>query len=286
MEADKRRRQQTRVTLWRYPMAALKQISGLSLAWQVVRERSAPGIGESDAGSDAATVPVVGAQVCVNGMASIPCAITDSSGKFTLSGLPPTTNVAVTVNATGYRSAVLPISVGTTPMVGTTGPVSMLSAGDPDPSIGTTIDWTDKGQVVFFVLGPGALTPDSGPIGDPGAMVTLSPSSGVGPLFLTDQNTFAADAQALIDVGGAVYNVSPGSYTLAVNDPTGNCQPVLYPFPGWGYPGTAHEVAFPVLEGYVTVVGEYCTKNASGTPGDASASDAQSTVADAESGAD
>jgi hypothetical protein len=62
----------------------------------------------------------------------------------------------------------------------------------------------------------------------------------------------------------AVYNVAPGNYTLTFDDPTGDCEPIAAPFAGWGYPGTAHDVTFPVLQGYITTAGVYCSKNAPG----------------------
>jgi hypothetical protein len=265
--------------------------TGLSLTWNVNVQNPAVGTGELDAG-DASTpaVPAAGVNVCVHQMPTIPCTTTDSTGTFTLTGLPSATDIVVTLVASGYRSLALPVLTGTSAMNATTSPIAMAKSTDPSPSIGTSIDWADAGQVQFFALGPGAFLPGTGPVGDPGTMVTLAPKTGVGPLFLTDQNTFDAGATALIDVAGAAYNVTPGNYTLTFDDPTGDCEAISAPFAGWGYPGTAHDVTFPVLAGYTTTAGVYCTKNAHADGGTdaaaASASDASTADASSDSAAD
>jgi hypothetical protein len=251
--------------------------TGLSLTWNVNVQSPAVGTGELDAGdASTAAVPVVGVNVCVNQMPTIPCVTTDSTGTFTLTGLPSATDLVVTLVATGYRALALPVLTGTSAMNATTSPIGMAKSTDPDPSIGTTVDWADAGQVQFFALGPGAFLPGTGPVGDPGTSVTLAPKTGVGPLFLTDQNTFDAGATVLIDVAGGIYNVIPGHYALTFNDPTGDCEPISAPFAGWGYPGTAHAVTFPVLAGYTTTAGVYCTKNAHADGGVDAAVDAGS----------
>jgi hypothetical protein len=251
--------------------------TGLSLTWNV-NLRSIPiGLGEGDAGDAAAPAqPVPGVTACVMPMASIPCATTDSTGTFTLSGLPASTDLVVTLVATGFRSIAVPIQTSTGAMNATTSPLTMMKTSDPDPSIGATIDWADAGQLQFFALGPGALLPGAGPEGAPGASVTLAPApvGGVGPLFLTDENTFDASAKALIDVAGVVYNVTPGTYSLTFGDPAGDCEPIASPFAGWGYPGATHDVTFPILAGYTTTAGVYCTPNTQADAGPDGAVDA------------
>jgi hypothetical protein len=257
---------------------------GLTLTWQVVVQAPSPGTGEPDAGdasAAAAALPVAGAMVCVDQRTDIACATTDSTGRFTLSGLPAATRILVTVDAAGYRSIALPVETSA-PVDATRTPVSMARATDPSPPIGETVDWANEGQVEFFAIGPGAIG-GSGPVGDPGTRVTLTPMSGTGPLFLTDQNTFDAGAAALIDVAGVAFNVTPGSYALTFDDPTGDCEPITQPFAGWGYPGSTHQVTFPVLKGYTTLVGVYCAKTTQ-TGGGADAGDAGSPLDGASDG--
>jgi hypothetical protein len=227
----------------------------VTLTWQVAAQLPPLGSGGADAG---AAQPIAGAKVCVNAVPSIACVTTDAQGSFMLPGLPAVGDVVVTIDAAGYRSVALAVATMGASVAGTIGPIVMPSASAPDPAIGATVDWANKGQVEFFALGPGALVPDGGAEGVPGATVTFAPMSGVGPVFVTDQNTFDASAPSLIDAIGAVYNVDPGNYSLTIDAPANDCESISFPLTGYGYPGAAHQVKFPVLKGYTTFVGEYC----------------------------
>jgi hypothetical protein len=244
--------------------------SGVTLTWKVQSATVAAGVG--DASTGAAATPLAGVKVCAYPMASIPCVTTDATGVFVLPGLPAATPVAITLDKDGYRSLLAPVLMATSHDE-TAEPISMTKTTDPDPPIGKAIDWTGKGQVEFFVLGQGAFLVDAGPEGDPGAMVTLAPMSGDGPFFITDQNTFDASAKTLIDALGAAYNLPAGSYSLTFADATHDCEPLVAGFGGWGYPGAAHEVTFPIVAGYTTIVGEYCPPVTT-SPTDSGASDA------------
>lgn len=254
--------------------------SGVSVRFQVVVQVPVRGVGPVDAG---AAPPIVGATACVHGMPSIPCATTDATGIFELTGLPSPANLTVTIDQTGYRSLALVLATSGAAIDGVargTGPLALFKTSDGDPPVGTTIDWT-KGQVEFFAIGPGALSPGSNlPAGVPGATVTLTPAGGFGPVFLTDQNTFDAGATKLIDAIGFAWNLAAGEYTLTVAAPSNDCEAILNPFTAWGYPGESgsHEVKFPILAGYTTLVGEYC-----GAPlaSDAGTSDGAAPITDA-----
>jgi len=253
--------------------------SGVTLTWKI--QSATVAAGDGDAATGAAATPLAGVKVCAYLMASISCETTDATGVFVLAGLPSATPVALTLDKEGYRSLIAPVFM-TASHDETAEPIGMTKTTDPDPPIGKAIDWTGKGQVEFFVLGQGALLPDAGPEGDPGAVVTLAPMSGDGPFFFTDQNTIDASAKTLIDDLGAAYNLPAGSYSLTFADATHDCEPIVTGFGGWGYAGTSqHEVAFPIVAGYTTIVGEYCapittspTDSGAGDAGDKDASDA------------
>ncbi len=243
----------------------------VSLKWVVVLNPRQSGSGNSDGGfarvdgGDGGLPGVAGAKVCAYQMPSVPCVMTDSDGIFTLAGLPPLADVLITFDKDGYRPIAQPVETASSDMDGTGNPLYMGRTSDPDPPIGGAVDWQNKGQVAFFVLGPNALLGDAGTayVGDPGATVTVTPATGgIGPLFLTDQNTFDASAKTLIDLQGEAYNLDPGNYTMTLGDPNNDCEPISYGFGGWGYPGAAHQVNFPVIPGYTTgLVGELCTPN-------------------------
>jgi hypothetical protein len=234
---------------------------GVAITWKVDSDLVPVGGGPGDAGDAAApNPPVSGAQICVYGMTSVPCVTTDTAGSFTLplTELATGIQIVLTVVKTGYRSSAEPIVVPSTSIDESSQPLFLESASDPAPPIGVTVDWTTKGVVSFFALGPGAIkaTP---PLGDPGATVTLTPMSGVGPLFLTDSNTFDTSATALVDIVGRSYNVAPASYTLTFGDAVNDCEAIGGAFSGWGYPAAKHQVAFPVIAGFTTSVGVFCT---------------------------
>jgi hypothetical protein len=248
----------------------------VSLSWQIATQVPALGAGEPDAASDAGAPPVSGAKVCIYQMATIPCATTDATGHFTLTGLPLGSQLLMTVDKAGYRSVAEPIvtpgaDAGVAEIAVTTGAIGMALVSDAAPPVGAAIDWTTTGQIQFFALGTGAIT-GVGPVGAPGTTVTMAPMSGVGPAFLTADNTFDASATTLIDVVGAFYNVAPGSYTLTMNGPGVDCEPITAPVTAYGYPGAAHQVTLPVIAGYTTTGGEYC--GTTSVPGAGDAGDA------------
>jgi hypothetical protein len=241
----------------------------VSVTWQIVAQVPAVGTGESDGG---ARTPISGVKVCIYQMASIPCATTDGSGTFTLTGVPAKGNFVLVADKEGYRSIASPIVTAGLNLNGLSSPLAMALATAPDPGIDGGVDWTGKGQIQFFALGPGAIFPDGGPEGVPGATVTLSPESGVS-LFLTDQNTFDFAATKLVDVAGVAYDVTPGTYTLTFDAPDNDCEAIAAPFAGWGYPAAAHQVTFPVIAGYTTGTGVYCAPTGSSTPPDGGSPD-------------
>ena len=250
---------------------------GLSLKWLVLLDPRQAGTGNGDGGvSDAGLPGVSGAKVCVYQMASIPCTTTDANGAFTLAGLPPLADLAITFDKDGYRPIAQAIETASIDMDGTANPLYMGRTSDPDPPIGATVDWANKGQVAFFALGQNAITGDGGTayIGDPGATVMITPMSGTGPLFLRDDNTFDTSSKTLVDLQGWAYNLDPGNYTMTLGDPNNDCEPISYGFGGWGYPGGPHQVNFPIIKGYTTsLVGELCLPN-SRIAGDGGSTDA------------
>jgi hypothetical protein len=243
---------------------------GVNVTWQITVRAPAFGQGPSDASAPA--TPLAGVSVCVYQMAGVPCVTTDAQGAFTLKGVPAQGEFVITADKAGYRSLAQPmVTMGVNVNAATVGPLAMAAVSDPDPPVGAAIDWVNKGQVEFFVLGPGALVPDSGPEGVPGATVTFTPASGVGPVFLSDENSFDASAKTLIDALGGVYNVDPGNYTLTFTAANADCENIVVPVEGFGYPGGAHQVTFPVIKGYTTTVGTFCNATSAVVSTDAGA---------------
>ena len=214
----------------------------------------------NDAGA-APTVPVSGAQVCVYQMPSIPCATSNDQGIFTISGLPPLTDLALVVTKDTYRAVLRPIQTATGNMDGTANPISLqLESAAVGPDDGGALDWTTHGVVSFFAVAP---LPGSDTMfgGDPGASFVISPEAGAGPYYLYDDGRYATDASALVATAGIFAEVPPGNYTIGIDDTAHDCAPILSPFGEWGYPATQLSVKFPIVAGYLTgPVGFFCTR--------------------------
>ena len=213
----------------------------------------------ADAAAAAPTVPVSGAQVCVYQMPSFPCATSNDQGIFTLTGLPPLTDLALVITKDAYRAVLRPIQTATGNMDGTANPISLqLESATVGPS--GALDWTTHGVVSFFAVAP---LPGSDTMfgGDPGASFTIAPEAGAGPYYLYDDGRYATDASALVGTAGIFTDVAPGNYTIAIDDAVHDCAPILSPFGEWGYPATQLSVKFPVVAGYLTgPVGFFCTR--------------------------
>jgi hypothetical protein len=245
--------------------AAFDGQTSLNLKW-LITEQPAIGYGYGDAGglnsgADGGMSPIAGVKVCVYQNTAIPCATSAADGTFTLGNLPPRTNMTLSFTADGYVPILKAIQTASSDMDGTSNPVRMTLSSDPDPNLGgVTIDWTNKGQLAFFALGP---QPDASSTlsADVGATVALSPSAGNGPYYLDGNGDFDLTATSLLSGGvGYYYNLPAGNYTLTFTDHVNNCAPLDVFFAGYGWPDPPTSVQFPIVAGYVTeLVGVLCT---------------------------
>jgi hypothetical protein len=242
------------------------------LTWKFVALTAVLGGGNADAADSGAAPPVGGVRVCVDAMPAIACATSGADGTFTLAGLPTGTRLRITGDKSGYRSALMPVAAAApTDIDLTANPVALLSASSPDPSIGAAIDWTNSGQILFFLLGPSAAGATSG-YGDPGSSVALSPPSGTGFKYLNKDNTFSSGT-AFTDVLGLAFNVAPADYLADITSHD-TCAPIPSP-EAWGYTTTTPDaVGLPVLAGHVTYAGAFCLAGPDAGPSDAGTSDA------------
>jgi hypothetical protein len=248
----------------------------VAIHWKILTQ-TLPGIGSPEAGADDAgggadagdagrgAAPVEGAMICVYQNSAIPCATTDSKGEFTLGGLPPVTNVPLTLEKTGYYPEILAINTPGTDTDDTMYPQYLSKVTDETylQTLGITPD-TTKGRVQVAAIG---FAHDAGLTGlgfgaDVGAMISLSPMSGTGPFFVDHGNLYAPDAGSYVGLLATYFNVDPGMYAVTVIDPVNDCEATSFPFSGNGYPGGAmsHQVLFPVVGGFTTVLAELCTQ--------------------------
>ncbi len=213
--------------------------------------------GTADAG-DGGVIPLEGLEVCVYQDASIPCVMTDSTGRFTIGGLSAMSDIVISLKKTGYRPTLLAIETGSTNMDGSAaGPYPIPRMGGSPSSSPVAVDLSTKGMAVFFAIGQGAV----GGLGDGvGTMVSLSPATGNGPYFIDDHGALDPSATSVVAQNGVYFNLAPGMYQIAFDDPNHDCASLSIPF-GFGFSTSlANSVKFPIVAGYQTgPIGVLCT---------------------------
>jgi hypothetical protein len=224
-----------------------------------------------DGGVTLSSLPgLPGVTVCVYTNSAIPCVTTQGDGTFSMPGLPVRSDIVLSLKKDGYLSYLLPIETASTDTDERNSPVYMGKPGTTAPAIGVPINFTDKGAIDAFVLvvqgaAMNMLTATAG------TSISIDPMTANGPFYLgnggfvLDAGTFQGGATALF------YNVDPGMYTLTYANPSYDCEPISFPFGGFGWPvpSPPHSLKVVVAAGYVTgIVGALCTPNPKIVPTD------------------
>jgi hypothetical protein len=214
----------------------------------------------ADAG-DGGAMPLEGLEVCVYQNAAIPCVMTDSTGKFTIGGLPQMSDVVISFKKDGYRPILLAIETGSTNMDGSAaGAYPIPRMGGSPSSSPVAVDMMTKGTVVFFALGPGGGGGVASLGGAVGTMVSLAPAGGDGPYFINDKGALDPSATSVLAQTGLYFNLDAGMYQMTFNDPNHDCASLSIPF-GFGFSTSLpNSVKFPIVAGYQTgPIGVLCT---------------------------
>ncbi len=206
---------------------------------------------------------LAGVSVCVYQNRAIPCVTTDANGIFTISGLPASSEIALTFHREGYVPVLTAIATPNTNIDGLSGAGSPLLMASSTASSMTpvVIDVSNKGLVTVVAVIPGASGKPTDATGDVGAKINLSPMTGNGPYFLDQTNAaIVPSATSMVYEGAVYFNLDPGDYEITIDDPDHSCSP-LSPIIGlYGYPAPPTSVKFPIVAGYSTsAVGFYCT---------------------------
>jgi len=234
--------------------------AGFKLTWSLVNASPAPAgdAGAADAGPR--KLPgVEGVKICVKDHPEIACATSAADGSFELDGLPPLTNLILTIDKDGFVKESKTIQTASTDMNVGNG-ILMFETSKAAVAGGVTQDPT-KGAVSLFAIGPVPGSTDQTAFQtEPGVSVSLSPKSGDGPHFSNRKGKFDPSATTTLDGLAFYYNVDPGDYTLTFTDAQLDCAPISIGLSGWGIPDPPSSVKFTVLAGYVTEeVGVFCT---------------------------
>jgi hypothetical protein len=204
-----------------------------------------------------------GVTVCVYTNSAVPCVTTQGDGTFSMPGLPVRSDIVLSLKKEGYLSYLLPIETASTDTDERTSPVYMGKPGPTAPAIGVPINFTDKGAIDAFALVAQGAAAMNMLTTTAGTAVSIDPMTANGPFYLDNGGGYVHDAGTF--QGGATalfYNVDPGMYTLTYANPSYDCEPISFPFGGFGWPvpSPPHSLKVVVAAGYVTgIVGALCT---------------------------
>ncbi len=217
------------------------------------------GAAGADAGSDAGTTavsgtivalvdlttPVAGLQVCVYGDSSIPCVQTDSSGAYTITGVPADQEILLEYTKATYFPSLVTVKTRTSPIdIGEFPAPTEQEANVFAAIVGITIDKT-KAQVLATAVQPGST---GGFIGQDGVTVSLAPQSGTGPYFTNSSNLPDTSLTSTSTSGlGLFANVNPGDPEITFIRPGKSCTPHDMAWPGTA----ANSVRIKTVAGYL-----------------------------------
>ena len=239
---------------------------------------------DSNGNLDLPMAPVSGVEVCVREHAEIACATSDAEGAWSLSGAPPSSELALTFQKDGYISVLRPVLTGLSDVVLQDDENHLLTVQQLEALwAGVSID-PAKGAIAFFATALGTRLRSGSLDWARDVTLSVSPDVGDGPLFLDETGTYVPGATATTGGYGGLLNLDPGDYTLtfthasscaSIGDTTGGA---VYGFPAGV--GTEPILRVPVLAGYVTApIGVFCPSAppglspSAGDAGDAAASD-------------
>jgi hypothetical protein len=196
--------------------------------------------------------PLSSVEVCVDQHPEITCTFSDSSGHFSIQ-VPGNAEVAITFSKAGFTGVVVPVvtstadqtqwEIGIPPFAMTQGFYEGFSgAAYPAAATGFLQVEVDKAN--------------TNQVGLAGAVLTLSPSSGEGPIY-ADPSFMMADPllQATSGIGFARFaNVAPGVVEVQIGPSTLSC---ASNFGGWTAPD-ANAARVPIVAGFETHTGFAC----------------------------
>jgi hypothetical protein len=220
-----------------------------------------------------ATPPLARVEVCLREHPEVACVTTGADGSWTLRGVPTNAEVMVTLELAGRISFLRAIKTATADiMMQPFENAITLVADVPSFLPNVTVDFA-KGGIVFFITMPGTRF-QNGFDWLRGFTVTMTPSSGQGPLYLDATHTHDPAATSSAGGWGHYVNLETGTYTLEFAVPPGTtCSDWAVPM--YGYPTDQPlKIRVPVVAGFATgPVGLFCTPPASDGGADAAPSD-------------
>lgn len=177
------------------------------------------------------STPLEGVMLCVDGHKEITCATSASDGKYTLTGLPVGAELELRATKDGFVDSATFMTIGADPVADYNGSmVTDATAGLLYAAAGAGTYDVTKASLAVSVLMPDPAAAGK-TLGLEGATVTITPTSGVGPVYTTEKNVPDQTLTATTKGGGAVWGgVTPGAVSMEVTAPGKTCSAYKY---GW-----------------------------------------------------
>lgn len=190
---------------------------------------------------DSSSTALEGMTFCVYEEGPESCVTTGADGRYSLT-LPADTNTGLLGEKAGYPKLFRLLRLSGNRVLTT-----LVAANDTEAAV----NYTTMGAA--YPLGEdGALTISAA---DPATCSALSPSAGVGPIYL---NEYGAPDLALIAMStshtATFAKLPPGDYEGDVRHPSMICSVA----DGWGWPSNTHSFRARVLAGYETFIAPWC----------------------------
>ena len=203
---------------------------------------------------------------------SQPCATTDSKGAWSFV-FAPKQELILGFHKDGYDHQLIAVDVGTADIQVTTptrlAPIVDVDGG-PDGGTSATYGWDpsvklapSKGSVNLVAV-QSAASADAGTAAPgfdftTGVSFEVTPKSGVGPYYVTPDETWDQSAKATVGGYGAWYlNLDPGTYQATASSSSATCVSVFGNAYGWT--GDNGATKFPIIAGWNTqTILFYCT---------------------------
>jgi hypothetical protein len=198
------------------------------------------------------SVGVPGASVCVYQHPDLGCVTTDSKGKFAI-GIPMNANTGIQVTKSGLASVLFAIQTAAMDMSGsvlnmptTTATQSFYASGStPYPNPG-------KGYLAVYFQ-PG----NDFSKGAPGAVATLVPAEGTGPLYADSTSASADSTLTATSTSGLVRFGALPPGVVEIDASCASPMVAVLAFMGWQGPDTS-KATVPIVDGYETRLSFSC----------------------------
>ena len=193
--------------------------------------------------------PTADVKVCVHGRADIACATSDSTGNYTLPGVPANERLWIAYSGQDLVSQLSAKETKTSDIHWTHNVANSVLFESQATLLGVTID-ENMGHVSGGLFNTKEEIDNKG---EPGLTATITPETGEGPFYSSAGGLPDTTLSATTTTGAFVLlNVPPGDYVLTFEGK--DCEPHF----GWTANGASNTAEMKVVAGHVSWVNYVC----------------------------